>query len=201
MASWVPQVILACTQLSALTERPACCPAAHARRRKSGYGGYGPPAGWKRGGRVIVLREGQVRWCRALGAVSSNGTQLHAAALGCLLTLRPLLSSAARAQAASDSETYLRLEDGSREEQRRHGPAVLGQLTCAQPFHRPAIKMLKARQHRGRASSSSSSSGGGGGGGGGSPAVDLGPLGRKGQLGAGAEVRSAGPHSHHLLHP
>ena len=29
--------------------------------RKSGYGGYGPPAGWLRGARVILLREGEVR--------------------------------------------------------------------------------------------------------------------------------------------
>jgi hypothetical protein len=108
---------------------------------------------------------------------------------------RPAPATAPVAQAASESETYLRLEDGSREEQRRHGAALLGQLTCAQPFRRPAGKLLKSRQRRGGAGSNSSS------GGSSSASVDLGALGRKGQLGAGAEFRSAGPHSHHLLHP
>lgn len=47
-------------------------------RHKSGYGSYGPPAGWQRGVRVIVLREGE----------------------------DPALS-----------ETYIRLEDGTRVDQ------------------------------------------------------------------------------------
>jgi hypothetical protein len=115
----------------------------------------------------------------------------------CCLFVTPGRLPGASPQAASESETYLRLQDGSREEQQPHSAAVFGQLTCAQPFHRAAAQQRRARQQQ----APSNGAGGGahveGSGAGGGASMDLGALGRKGQLGAG--FQSAGPHSQHLL--
>lgn len=60
---------------------------------KTGYSSYGPPAGWQRGARVVLLREGQ---------------------------------------APGGSETWLRLEDGSRHTQRPSRPGWLSrQYICS----------------------------------------------------------------------
>ena len=48
-------------------------------RHKTGYGGYGPPKGWLRGARVILLREGQNTALSETWIRLEDGSVLHQA--------------------------------------------------------------------------------------------------------------------------